>query len=406
MYRVRQHFDTIAIVDPEKEIRELFNSGDLGRRVRPGQTVAVAVGSRGIDNLTGIVSAAVTCLRDLGLAPYIIPAMGSHGGAQADGQVEVLRDLGIKENTVGAKVVSRMNVVSFGRLGNGAEVFCAKDALSADHLFVINRVKPHTAFHAEVESGLCKMLAVGCGKHEGAKSMHTFGLGDSIVPAAKRIISKGNVLGGLALLENSLDQTCLIRLATPENMVAVDSELLLSARKLLPRIPIASLDILIIDQMGKNISGAGIDPNVVGFWRRDGGPREPDYRTLIALELTPQSHGNAVGLGLVDMTSQRLIEAVDYDATYTNVLTSGIWAAVKTPVVLETDRIVLETALSKIANPARVRMARIRNTLQLETFWVSESLLPELLQRSDVEVEDLPFSLEFDVAGRLLPAAR
>jgi hypothetical protein len=249
------------------------------------------------------------------------------------------------------------------------------------------------------------MLAVGCGKHEGAKSMHTFGLGNSIVPAARRIISKGNVLGGLALLENPLDRTCAIRLATPGSMVVVDSELLRSARKLLPRLPITSLDILVIDQMGKNISGAGIDPNVVGFWRRDGGPREPDYRTLIALELTPQSHGNAVGLGLVDMASQRLIDAIDYDATYTNVLTSGIWAAVKTPVTLATDRIVLGTALSKIADPTHVRMARIRNTLQLGAFWVTEALIPELRQRGDVEVEDQPLPLEFDAAGRLLPAA-
>jgi hypothetical protein len=403
MYRVRQRFDATAIAHVDQEIRNGFAGSDIASRVKPGQSVAVAVGSRGIDQLATIVSATIGCLRDLGLKPFIMPAMGSHGGASAEGQTAILHELGIKEKTMGAPVVSHMDVVVLDRLPSGAEVFFAQDALAADHLFVINRIKPHTAFRSEIESGLCKMLAVGCGKHQGASTMHRFGLGDSVVPAAQRIIARTNVLGGLALLENSLDRILDIRLTLPEGFVAVDRELIALARDLLPRIPIDSLDILVIEQIGKNISGAGVDPNVVGFWRREGGDRRPDYRILVALELTPESHGNAVGMGVLDLVSKRLIDAVDFDATYTNVLTSGIWAAGRMPIALETDRAVLDAALAMVTDIKRLRMARIRNTLQLETFWVTEALIDEVHGSGNMEVDPRPLPIAFDQQGRLLP---
>ena len=321
LYRIQQQFEKTSIKDIPEAVRREFSRLGGAKNIKPNQRVAVTVGSRGIYNLRIIVATAVECLRNMGLKPFIIPAMGSHGAATAKGQIKVLKELGITESSVGAPIISSMDVVSVGRLDSGAKVFVSKDALEADHLVVINRVKPHTLLRGEVESGLCKMLAVGCGKHQGALNMHTFGLAATIVPAARIILEKAPVLCGLAILENSLDETHTLKLALPEQFVEADRELLASAKRLLPTIPLDDLDILIVEEMGKNISGAGMDPNVIGFWRREGGPREPDYRTLIVLDLTPESEGNAVGIGMADLTTQRVIDEIDSKPSYTNAIT-------------------------------------------------------------------------------------
>jgi hypothetical protein len=379
MYRIQQRFDTTCIGDVPEAVRREFSRLDIGKKVRQGQRVAVTAGSRGIDNLIPITAAVVECIRNMGLTPFILPAMGSHGGATAEGQVKLLGELGITESSVGAPIISTMDVISLGRLESGAEVFMSKDALEADHIVVINRVKPHTAFRSEVESGLCKMLTVGCGKHEGALNMHKFDLAASIIPAARIILEKVPVLCGLAIVENSVDRTHTMRFALPAQFVEIDGELLKLAWKFLPTIPLEELDILVVDEMGKNISGAGIDPNVVGFWRREGGPRKPDYRTIIVLDLTPQSDGNALGIGLTDLTTRRVIDKVNIQATYANALTTGIWGSVRLPIALENDRAVLETALSRVSDLDRIRMVRIVNTLHLENFWATEA--PSFLRK-------------------------
>lgn len=401
MYRIRQRFDAGCIADIPKAVQHEFARNNLSRKVTPGENVAVAVGSRGIHNLPAVVAATVECLKDLGLKPFIIPAMGSHGGATAEGQEEILNHLGISEATMHVPVVSRMDVISLGRLDNGAEVFASKDAAQADHLVLINRVKPHTAFRSDVESGLCKMLAVGCGKHEGALNMHKFGLGASIKPAAEVILGKIPVLCGLAILENSLDLTHTIKMALPEEFIEVDRRLLEASRKLLPRIPVEELEILIVNEMGKNISGGGIDPNVIGFWRREGGPRTPDYRTVILLDITEQSHGNGLGIGMADLTTERVMAKVDAKATYTNALTTGIWAAARFPITLRDDRAVLDAALVHARDLSRVRMARIANTLNLETLWVTGEVLKELREKDGIEVDETPISITFDSDGRM-----
>ncbi len=403
MYRIQQRFDTTCIKDVPEAVRREFSRLDIGRKVRQGQRVAVTAGSRGIDNLIPITAAVVECIRNMGLTPFILPAMGSHGGATAEGQVKLLGELGITESSVGAPIISTMDVISLGRLESGAEVFMSKDALEADHIVVINRVKPHTAFRSEVESGLCKMLTVGCGKHEGALNMHKFDLAASIIPAARIILEKAPVLCGLAIGENAADRTHTMRFALPEQFVEIDRELLKVAWKFLPTIPLGELDILVVNEMGKNISGAGIDPNVVGFWRREGGPRKPDYRTIIVLDLTPQSDGNALGIGLTDLTTRRVIDKVNIQATYANALTTGIWGSVRLPIALENDRAVLETAFSHVSDPDRVRMVRIVNTLHLENFWATEALLPELREKESLIVDETPVQLRFDEEGRLHP---
>jgi hypothetical protein len=401
MYRIQQRFDTTSIGDVPEAVRRELSRLDIGKNVRPGQRVAVTAGSRGIDNLKTITATVVACLRNMGLKPFILPAMGSHGGATAEGQVKLLRELGITESSVGAPIISTMDVISLGSLDSGAEVFVSKDALEADHLVVINRVKPHTAFRNEVESGLCKMLAVGCGKHEGALNMHKFGLATSIIPAARIILEKAPVLCGLAIVENSADRTHTMRCVLPEQFVETDRELLELAWKFLPRIPLEELDILVVDEMGKNISGTGIDPNVVGFWRREGGPRKPDYGTIIVLDLTPQSDGNALGIGLTDLTTRRFMDKVNIEATYANALTTGIWGSVRFPIALQNDRVVLETALSHVVDLDHVRMVRIVNTLHLENFWATEALLPELRKQKGITVDEKPLQLQFDDEGKL-----
>lgn len=404
MYHIHQRLNAISIDDVSGAVRkELSRLKTVEDKVRPGQTVAVAVGSRGIHGLRTIVTTLISCLQSMGLKPFILPAMGSHGGATAEGQERVLKALGISEDTVGAPIVSSMDVVSVGHLDSGAEVFISKDAIEADHLIVINRVKPHTAFRGEVESGLCKMLVIGCGKHKGAETMHKFGLTESIVPAARVIIQKTPVLYGLAVVENATGGTHIIRLAQPDEFVDADRELLKEAWRLLAKIPLEDLDVLIVDEMGKDISGAGMDPNVIGFWRREGGPRTPDYRTVIVLDLTARSHGNAMGIGMADLTTRRVMDKIDLEATYTNVQTAGVLRSARLPIALESDRTVLEAALNQFPDLKRVRMVRIVNTLRLETFCASEVLIPELRKRDHIVLSEKPLRFQFNNEGRLLP---
>ncbi len=403
LYRTQQRFDVSSIDDVAQTVRDEFASFTPPTRVRSGQSVAVGVGSRGTHDLMILVKTVVECLRAMQLKPYIIPAMGSHGGATAEGQAQVLAELGITKESVKAPIVSNMDVVSLGHIESGAEVFFAKDALAADHIVVINRVKPHTAFRSEVESGLCKILAVGCGRQKGAANMHKYQLGKTIVPAARLIMEKASVLCGLAVTENALGGTHSIKLTGPAEFADVDRKLLKIAWKLLPKLPMDDLDILLVDEMGKNVSGAGMDPNVIGFWRREGGPRKPDYRILVVLDLTPHSHGNATGIGMADLTTRRVIDKIDWDATYLNAFTSGVLRSARMPIPLENDRTAVETAFNRVPDPASARMVRIVNTSELETFWATEAVLPELQTNVNLTVDRQPLELRFRKDGRLTP---
>jgi hypothetical protein len=402
-FRVKQRFDVTSIKDVARAVREEFADFKPGPKIRPGQSVAVGVGSRGTHDLKILVETVVECLRAMKLNPYVIPAMGSHGGATAEGQIQVLADLGITEEAVKAPIVSNMDVVSLGHIESGAEVFFAKDALAADHIMVINRIKPHTAFRADIESGLCKILAVGCGRQKGAANMHKYDLGKTIVPAARLIMQKTSVLCGLGVTENAAGGTHSIKLAGPQEFAEVDREFLKIAWTLLPKLPIDDLDILLIDEIGKNVSGTGMDPNVIGFWRREGGARNPDYRYLIVLDLTPASHGNATGIGMADLTTRRVIDQIDWNATYLNVFTSGIFRSALMPIPLENDRAAVETALARIPVPANTRMVRIINTSKLGAFWASEAILPELRENSYITADSHALELCFDENGRLIP---
>lgn len=401
MHCIQQTFQADSLQDVEGAVRQQVSPRTFS--LPPGARVAVVVGSRGIHDIQPIAKTVVDCLKEKGLDPFIMPGMGSHGGATAEGQIGVLEGMGISQATMGAPVVSSMEVASLGKLESGYEVLFAKDAMEADGVFVINRVKPHTLFRRPVESGLCKMLVIGCGKHKGAESIHAFGVADAIEPAARIIIEKAPILCGLAIVENARGGTQTVELAMPEAFIEVDRRLLKEAWKLFPKLPIKKLDLLIIDEIGKNISGGGMDPNITGHWRRDGGERDPDYRFIIVLDLTQPSHGNAIGIGWADLTTKRLMDKIDLHAMYMNAITAGVFRSVRLPITLDTDREVIDTALDKIPNPAYSRVARIKNTLELETFWASAALLPELQETEGVSVSETASDMVFNDGGALLP---
>jgi len=399
--RVRQGFDKTRLDDPcgavSRNLQDL-----LGGKLAPGSRVAITAGSRGINNLAGMTRAAADAVKSKGGRPFIIPSMGSHGGATGEGQQSLLADLGISERTMGCPVVSSMEVEQIGRTPIGTPVYLDRNALRADGIVVINRIKPHTAFHGEIESGLCKMLAVGLGKHRGAQQMHAAGLGAAIVETARVILAKAPVLAGVAVLENALDETAEIHVVPPGQFEETDRALLTRAWKVLPRVPLDPLDVLVVDEMGKNISGTGMDVNVIGIGPRVGGKMEmghPVVSTLVVLGLTPETHGNANGVGLADITTRRLVGSIDYTSTYTNVLTTRLWSAGRLPVIMETDREAIETAVGEVP-PDQVRLVRIKNTLHLEELEISEVLLPRA-KEVGLTVVAGPRSLEFDGTGRI-----
>ncbi len=376
----------------------------LAARLQRGSRVAITAGSRGIGNLVAMTRTAADVVRSLGGQPFIVPSMGSHGGATDEGQRTLLADLGISEASMGCPVLSSMEVEEVGRTAAGVPVYLDRHALHADGIIVINRVKPHTAFRGEVESGLCKMLAVGLGKHKGAQQMHAAGLGATIVEAARMILARAPVLAGIAVLENSLDETAEVHVLPPERFEETDRALLQRAWQVLPRIPFDPLDVLVVDEMGKNISGTGMDVNVIGIGPRVGGKMEmgrPAISTIVVLGLTPETHGNANGIGLADLTTRRLVDAIDYKATYVNVFTTRLWSAGRLPVISETDREAIGTAVGE-ASPDQVRLVRVRNTLHLEELEISEALLPEA-RRQELAIVREARPLEFDGTGRLRP---
>lgn len=403
MYRVRQRFDQSALEDVGSEVGDQLQQLNPATVASPGQSVAVAVGSRGIQCLPEIVKSVVDFLKNRQLEPFIVPAMGSHGGATAKGQVAVLERLGIRAETMGVPVAGDVQAAQIARLSSGARVYFGRRLQAADHVVIINRVKPHTLFRGEVESGLCKMLAVGCGMPDGAAEMHRFGLAASIVPAAAAILGHTSVLFGVAVVENPSPGIHTIETVRPADFAATDQRLLKLAWTLFPSIPVETLDILVVDEMGKNISGAGIDPNVVGFWRREGGERRPDYHTLIVLDLTDESRGNAIGIGMADLVTKRLVEKIDLKATHTNAATTGLFRSARLPLALASSRDAISLALARVPDPEQVRMVRIKNTHALQTFWATAAVVPQLKEDASLEIESSFDQFRYTADGELPP---
>ncbi len=406
MVLMRQALDNQHIGDLASQLAIGLRQQLAGRTFAPGTTVAIGVGSRGVSPIVAVVTTIVRELRTVGLDPFIVPAMGSHGGATAAGQEAVLAEYGITEAEVGAPVRATMEVVELGRGESGQTFFGDANAYNADHVVIIGRVKPHTDFKGEIESGLCKMTSVGLGKQIGAERIHETGLAATIPEGAQVAIDTGKLLLGVALVENAFDQPAYCEVVGPEQFHATDRRLLVKAKRLLPRLPIDQLELLVVDEMGKNISGAGMDTNVVGLWRLQSyGDKVPDYNYLATLRLTAESGGNATGIGMADFVSGRLLAAMDPEKTYINGTTSLVVSGSRIPMNFPTDAETLEVAVraaSRLANRGTPRMVRIRNTMELEYFWASDPVATQLQEAGRAEIAGQGEHFEFDQEGDLV----
>jgi hypothetical protein len=404
MARACQSLPTESLTDVEGAIRDALDEAHLENVVTPGMRVALTAGSRGIAEIPRIIATVVRAVRDAGGEPFIVPAMGSHGGATVEGQLEVLRGYGITEQSVGAPMLATMDTLELGRIDNGAALHMDRNAAEADATIVIARVKAHTSFRDDVESGLCKMVAIGLGKQRGAESIHEHGLAESIKPAAGLSVDKSNIVLGLAVVENAAHQLHSVRAVRPADFETTDRELLKLSNELLPRVPFDELDVLVVGQLGKNISGSGMDPNVVGMWRRTGEPPSPPlYKRIVVLDVTQESDGNALGVGLADFTTERLFKKMDLRKSYMNALTANGLVTVRLPVILGSDREAMEVALKSAGVNGAARMVCIRNTLELDEMLISEALLAEIDSNGSLEVVDDARPLPFDEAGNLKP---
>jgi hypothetical protein len=376
-----------------------------------GKSIAVGVGSRGLDALPELVAEVIALLKKSGAHPFIIPAMGSHGGATAEGQIEVLKNLGVTEATAGCPLRATMETVIVAKTEKGLPVYFDALAAKADGCLVMNRIKAHTSFSGPWESGLHKMLAIGFGKETAARQLHSrgpTGLREDMPAAAqallKALAAAGKVVGGIALLENAEHRLCEIAALNPDEWAERESQLLIRAKTFTPRLPVSDLDVLIVDQMGKNISGTGMDTGVIGRMKIIGQPEpeSPRVRALAVLGLTPESQGNALGIGLADFTIARAAAQVDFLKTSKNVLTTGNLERGRLPLVCRDEDAVLTEALAyafRNREPALPRVLRIRDTLTLDRFWVSEAILPELQNRSEcLECEEVR-EFSFEPAG-------
>jgi hypothetical protein len=374
--------------------------------------VAIAVGSRGIAEIPAFVRAVVCAVRDAGASPFIVPALGSHGGATADGQQQILESLGVTEDACEAPIRSSMEVVELGTTSRGTPVHLDANAARADGVIPVARVKAHTDFRGEVESGLLKMCAIGLGKHHGARTLHGLGvpgIRDHMVDVGCAVAGSGHVLFGLAIVENAYDEPAIVEAVAPPEFRARDAALLETYKRWMPRLPVDDLDVLIVDRMGKDYSGTGMDTNVIGRFRIAGEaePESPRIKHVVVSDLTEASHGNALGMGLADLSTERLRARIDYRATYENVLTSTFLERAKVPMILPHDRAAIEAAVrcNWGVAPEDTRLARIPNTLHLELVHVSQPLLAEVLERGDAEVAGDPFPLRFGDDGYLAPFA-
>ena len=403
---VRQSFPASPIGDVASAVERALIEGGLADMVRPGQRVALAVGSRGLANLPELVRLLAAAVRRCGAVPFAVPAMGSHGGASAAGQMQLLAKMGVTEEVIGAPIRASMEVVALGEAVPGLPAYCDRLAAAADATLILGRVKPHSSFRGRYESGLIKMLAIGLGKQKGAETCHTRGFGqlaERIAAVGKTVLERGNVVGGLAVVENARHQTHHIELVRAAAIAQREPALLELAWALYPRLPFDQLDVLVLGQIGKEISGTGLDCNVVGRYTTPVASGGPDITRIVALDTTPLTGGNVNGIGVVDVTTERLFDKFRFAETYPNALTSTATTAVKIPMVMADDRRAIQAAIrtSTIADPTAVRLAWIRDTLSLDHLYVSANMAAEVDARSNAALTGPVQPLRFSPDGQL-----
>lgn len=405
MVRVRQQFSSMEILDVAEALRQQIRRPEISGQIGKGMRVALAVGSRGMADIPLIVSVIVEEVKKYGAIPFIVPAMGSHGGATAEGQIEVLANLGVTESSAGCPVISAMDVVELGVLSNGLPVLIDKNAYEADGIIVINRIKAHNAFTGPVESGLAKMITIGLGKQKGAETCHTYGfqrMADHIVEMTKIKLAKLPFLFGVGTVENAYDRIANIVAVLPEDILETDRKLLLEAKMNMPQILFKNIDVLVVDQLGKEFSGGGMDSHTVGRASTTcvSPAAEPPSR-LVVLDVTERSHGNTCGMGLADFTTRRLFNKINFDFTYANILTSTATVSARIPLIMETDRLAIQGAIKTCNAPDMnsIRIVRIPNSLHLEEIYISEAMLTEAVACKNITILSKPEDFAFNEAG-------
>ncbi|HWI66201.1 MAG TPA: hypothetical protein VNT75_30585 [Symbiobacteriaceae bacterium] len=403
---VHYEMDPTEVTDVAEEVRKAFAAApDV---IKPGHRVCLTGGSRGIDRIDLVLKAAVAEVKARGAVPFIIPAMGSHGGATAEGQLEVLESYGITPETMGCEIRSSMETVELGQVEEGVPVFMDKTAYEgADVIIPINRVKPHTDFHGPVESGLMKMIAIGLGKQKGADTFHGqgFAVFHRLIPAVGRYtLSKVNIPFGLALVENAHARLSFIEAVPADRMWEREQELLRIARDRMARLPVAAVDVLVLDYIGKDISGLGMDSNVVGRYYTGPTGMGPDVQRIVVRDLTPATEGNAVGIGMADVVLSQAVTKMDQHKTYMNCITAKTPEGARVALTVDTDREALAVALACClkVRPADAKVIRLKDTKHLERFYASESLLPELLATGRCEIIEPLHDIRFDASDMLL----
>lgn len=406
---IDQHFNRDRVEDIAATMTEELKH--VPTSAIAGKSIAITVGSRGIDKLVEIIRALVSELKGRGGKPFIVPSMGSHGGATAEGQINVLAGYGITEESTGAVIRSSMEVVEVAQLEDGTPLYVDRIASEADGIIIANKIKPHADFKANYESGLVKMLCIGLAKHKGAVALHRHGFDrfHELLPrAAQVLLDRLPILFGLAILENAFDDLMRLEIILPEEILVREKALLDVAKASIGRLIFPQIDVLIVDEIGKNISGEGMDPNVTG--RPGSGlpgfSNAPTIQKIVVLDVTPESHGNGVGIGLADITTRRCVEKIDLGAVYTNAITATILDPAKLPVFMNTDKEAIAIAL-KTCNritPDTVRIVRIKNTLELHRIWVSPALVHEVENSDTLSVEGVEAAMMFNASGRFLPA--
>lgn len=409
MYRLQQNLDVPWVKNIEETLNSELASLQLPSHVKAGMRIAITAGSRGIANIDRILKHLVSILKDNSTCPFLIPAMGSHGGGTAEGQIEMLRSLKITEESIGAPILSSMEVVEIGKSSFGFPILVDKYAAEADGIIVVNRIKPHTEFEGPIESGLFKMMAIGMGKHKGCKEVHkqavNYGYRNVIPEIGSAILEKLPILFGIGIVENIYDETAYIRGILPADFLAEETRLLVEAKRLMARLPFAKIDVLIIDEMGKNISGTGMDTNVIGriMFIGEREPETPKITRIAVLDLTEEAHGNAVGIGLADFTTKKLVKKIDHDAMAMNAIAAMSPEKGRIPIALPTQKDAVEAALNTIGavEPGKARLVHIKNTLEMGKLDISEAFLEELQGRKDLTLIKELGPLSFDQTGNI-----
>ncbi len=407
MYRVRQEFYVNPLDDIEKSCLEQIHALSRLDKLSSGARIAIAVGSRGIANISLITASVVKGLKALGFEPFIVSGMASHGKATGEGQAELLAELGVTEQAVGCPVRASVEVIEIGTTDNGQQVYMDRIASEADGIVVINRIKTHTAFHADYESGLVKMLAIGLGNDIGAKSCHQLGFGkiaENIVAMSRMKLEKLPVLFGVAVIEDGAENVSIIEVVDADEIMDREPELLKISKSYMPSIGIDQIDVLVVDRMGKEISGDGMDPNITGRYATPYAHGGPNISKLAILSVTEKSHGNVIGVGQADLCTKRLFEAAELETTYVNSLIATVTSVARLPMILPTDHDAIRAAIltCNIIDFARVRLVRIRDTLHLGELLVSEALVKEVSAKENVVSVEGPLEMKFE-NGTSLP---